>query len=83
MMYIVQTGTFLARQEARNMEQAVVEAFKWRAPKAPAALTKVRYARWGHAWHHISTETMLKSAGLRWKSIGFEPMPSGAPVLSR
>lgn len=68
MIYQIATGDYRARQNGRNMTEAVVAAFKRRAPKAPGLLTRARTA--GHrakdgGWYYICTEKMLRRAGYK------------------
>ena len=61
--YIIQTGDYTTEQVAANLTDAVIAAFKRRAPKEPSLLTRARSLR--GRWNYISTEAMLKQAGYK------------------
>lgn len=65
--FIIMTGDYRAQEVARNMTQAVVAAFKRRAPKNPGLLTRCRTSLRGHTpvWNYYSTEALLKRAGYK------------------
>jgi hypothetical protein len=61
--YIVETGNNRYEQLADDAEEAVVKAFKRRAPKDPAVLTRIKLQGRRVGWMYISTLAMMRKAG--------------------
>jgi hypothetical protein len=63
--YYIESGNQRWQQVGEDLTDAVVKAFKRKAPKKPGLLTRCR--RTGEPWQYIDTTSMLKESGYKVK----------------